>query len=107
MNGSTDYSLNISWQPQHDTLWQSLGCLQAVTELQLTGSMPQLPDAWASKGSFPLLESLMISSLGLTGTLPSSWGQIGAFPSLQTLLLTNTSLAGTLPASWASEGSFA
>ncbi len=107
VNGSTGYTLNITWGPQHDTLWPSLGCLQAVTGLQLSGSMPQLPDAWASNGSFPLLQTLSISSLGLSGTLPSSWGQNGAFPSLQTLYLFNTSLAGTLPTAWASEGSFA
>lgn len=98
---STGYSLNITWQPQYTSLWQSLGCLLSVQSLRLSGSLPQLPDA----GSFPMLKELYIDlpseGPGLTGSLPSSWGQSTAFPFLTTLSIASTDLTGTVPTSWA------
>ena len=38
--------------------WQSLGCLKALQNLTLTGSLLDLPDSWADTESFPALETL-------------------------------------------------
>ena len=81
--------------------WQSLGCLQSLTNLTLTGSLLSLPDSWARDGSFPALQTLNFSLSGLTGSLPDSWAQASAFPALQTMNFSVTSLTGTLPTSWA------
>lgn len=86
--------------------WQSLGCLQSLTNLTLTGSLPGLPDAWAHDGSFPALQILNFSLSGLTGSLPDSWAQASAFPALQTMNFSVTSLTGTLPTSWAESSAF-
>ncbi len=32
--------------------WQSLGCLSSLTSINLTGSMPDLPESWADNGNF-------------------------------------------------------
>ena len=81
--------------------WQSLGCLQSLTNLTLTGSLPGLPDSWSHDGSFPALQTMNFSLSGLTGSLPDSWAQASAFPALQTMNFSVTSLTGTLPSSWA------
>lgn len=86
--------------------WQALGCLHSLTSLALTGSMPNLPDAWAANGSFPRLQSLTLSASNLEGNLPASWGQPAAFPDLQTLNVSFTQVSGTLPASWAQPEAF-
>ena len=39
------------------------------------------------------------------GTLPASWGGTAAFPLLSTLWLFDMPLSGKLPASWGSNGS--
>lgn len=86
--------------------WQSLGCLQSLTNLTLTGSMPDLPDAWGANSSFPRLQSLTLATSGLAGSLPVSWYQPTAFPNLKILNLSFTQLSGTLPASWAQADAF-
>lgn len=86
--------------------WQSLGCLQALTNLTLTGSMPNLPDAWGNSSSFPRLQSMTLATSSLAGSLPVSWDQPSAFPNLKTLNLSFTQLSGTLPASWAQPNAF-
>ena len=86
--------------------WQSLGCLQSLTNLTLTGSLPGLPNSWAENGSFSALQILNFSLSGLTGSLPDSWAQSSAFPALQTMNFSVTSLTGTLPTSWAENSAF-
>lgn len=86
--------------------WQSLGCLQSLTNLTLTGSLLSLPNSWARDGSFPALQTLNFSLSGLTGSLPDSWAQASAFPALQTMNFSVTSLTGTLPTSWAGSSAF-
>jgi len=86
--------------------WRSLGCLQSLTNLTLTGSLPGLPDSWAGNGSFPTLQTMNFSMSGLTGSLPNSWAQPSAFPALQTMNFSVTSLTGTLPISWAESSAF-
>ena len=85
--------------------WQSLGCLQSLTNLTLTGSMPDLPDAWGANSSFPRLQSITLATSDLAGSLPS-WHQPTAFPNLKILNLSFTQLSGTLPASWAQANAF-
>ena len=53
---STGYSLNIVWQPDYDVYWNSLGCLDSLVSLNITGTLPNLPAAWAENSSFPLLQ---------------------------------------------------
>ena len=86
--------------------WLSLRCLHSLTSLTLTGSVPSLPDAWATSTSFPVLRSLTLSASGLAGSLPASWSQPTAFQQLKTLNLSFTQLSGTLPASWAQPEAF-
>lgn len=57
--------------------WQALGCLKTLTNLTLTGSLPDLPDAWGANDSFPALQAMNFSSASLAGTLPSSWARHG------------------------------
>ena len=77
--------------------WQALGCLKTLTNLTLTGSLPDLPDAWGANDSFPALQAMNFSSASLAGTLPSSWGLDMAFPQLQTMDFSMTQLSGQLP----------
>ena len=98
---STQVPANLSAQS-----WESLGCLQSLTNLTLTGSMPHLPHAWGDSTSFPSLQSLTLAASGLAGSLPVSWHQPAAFPNLKTLNLSFTQLTGTLPASWAQPNAF-
>jgi len=42
--------------------WQSLGCLKSLRNLTLTGSLFNLPDAWATNGSFPALHAVNFST---------------------------------------------
>ena len=86
--------------------WQSLGCLKALKKLSLTGSLSNLPESWATTGSFPALEILNLSSAKLGGSLPSSWAQLSAFPRLKSMYLGYTQLTGTLPSAWAQPGAF-
>ena len=86
--------------------WQSLGCLQSLTNLTLTGSLPGLPDSWADNGSFSALQTMNFSLSGLTGSLPDSWAQPSAFPALQTMNFSVTCLTGTLPTIWAGSSAF-
>ena len=86
--------------------WSSLGCLRSLTHLTLTGSIPDLPDAWATNGSFPVLQSLNFAASNIAGSLPDSWGQLNAFQKLQALNLSFTHLSGTLPATWAQPEAF-
>ena len=101
------YSINAqlpaSWS---SVTWQSLGCLTTLNNLTLTGSLPSLPDSWASNGTFSSLTALDLSHAQLNGTLPTSWGSPHSFPQLRTLNLTDTQLSGTLPACWGYEGAF-
>ncbi len=53
---STGYSLNIVWQPDYATYWNSLGCLDSLVSLSINGTLPNLPAAWAENSSFPLLQ---------------------------------------------------
>jgi len=68
------YTISANW-PSNCSLntWQSLGCLKLLTNLTLTGSLPNLPDSWAANGAFVALRALNLSSTTLTGSLPSSW----------------------------------
>ncbi len=86
--------------------WQSLNCLKKLTILTLTGSLFNLPDAWATNGSFPTLQAVNFSSAQLRGPLPDAWAQGSAFPQLRLLNLSKTELSGTLPAAWAQTGAF-
>ncbi len=86
--------------------WHSLGCLQSLTNLTLTGSLPDLPDSWAANGSFPALQVMNFSLASLAGSLPSIWAQDTAFPQLQTMNLSMTQLSGTLPTAWRQRGAF-
>ena len=79
--------------------WQALGCLKTLTNLTLTGSLPDLPDAGGANDSFPALQAMNFSSANLAGTLPGSWGLDTAFPQLQTLDFSMTQLSGQLPSS--------
>ena len=99
---STGYSISTTL-PSNLSLetWQSLRCLQSLTNLTLTGNIPNLPDTWASNGSFPVLQSINFSTAVLTSTLPSSWSSQAAFPQLRTLNFSATQLSGSLPESWA------
>ena len=60
------YSINTKL-PSNCSLdtWQSLGCLQSLTNLTLTGSLPGLPDSWAHDGSFSTLQTMNFSLSGL------------------------------------------
>ncbi len=87
--------------------WQSLGCLNTLTNLTLTGSLPDLPDSWAASNSFAALQVINMSSASLAGSLPSSWASPLAFPSLKVLNFSVTQLSGTLPLDWGQRGSFA
>lgn len=53
---STGYSLDVEWQPSYVSHWESLGCLESLVSLKLTGLLPDLPVAWAQNSSFPLLQ---------------------------------------------------
>lgn len=64
-------------------IWQSLGCLTSLTNLTLTGSLPGLPDSWASNSSFSSLQALDLSLAQLNGTLPASWASPSSFPMLR------------------------
>lgn len=101
------YSINTK-APANLTVdsWQSLGCLQSLANLTLTGSMPDLPDAWGASSSFPRLQSLTLATSGLAGSLPVSWHQPTAFLNLKILNFSFTQLSGTLPTSWAQADAF-
>ena len=113
---ASGYPLYLHWTSSvSNSSWESLGCLQSLTELAINGIMPQLPDNWAANGSFPMLRVLSFSSnpnsagaprAEINGVLPSSWGQPFAFPSLRYLDLANSSLSGPLPPAWGSQGGF-
>ena len=101
---SNGYSINVQLPANctKDT-WQSLGCLQSLTNLTLIGNLSpfQLPDSWATAGCFPALVSLNLSATALAGSLPSSWATPEAFPQLQVLSLIGTQVTGTLLPGWA------
>ena len=84
--------------------WQALGCLKTLTNLTLTGSLPDLPDAWGANDSFPALQAMHFSFASLAGTLPSSWGLDMALPQLQTMDFSMTQLSGQLPSTWGQRG---
>ena len=101
------YSINAELPPNCSLqTWQSLGCLKSLTNLTLTGSLFNLPDAWATNGSFLTLQAVNLSTAQLGGPLPDTWGQGAAFPQLRLLKLSTTELSGTLPAAWAQTGAF-
>lgn len=78
------YSINASLPSNCSVyIWQSLGCLTSLTNLTLTGSLPGLPDSWASNNSFSSLQALDLSMAQLNGTLPASWGSPSFFPMLR------------------------
>ncbi len=85
------YSINAEL-PSNCSLqtWQSLNCLKSLTNLTLTGSLFNLPDAWATNCSFPTLQALNLSTAQLRGPLPDTWGQGAAFPQLRLLDLSTT-----------------
>lgn len=101
------YSINASL-PDNCSLftWLSLGSLHTVTNLTLNGNLPDLPDSWASNGSFPSLLAMNFSETDLGGSLPSSWSSSSAFPQLSTLSFNATHLSGTLSDAWGQPGSF-
>lgn len=86
--------------------WQSLSCLQHLTNLTLIGSLPDLPDSWGANDSFPALQALNVSTASLAGPLPSSWAQGTAFAALLTMNLSMTQLSGTLPTTWSQSSAF-
>ena len=86
--------------------WQSLGCLKTLTNLTLTGSLPDLPGSWAANNSFAALQIINISSASLASSLPYSWASHLAFPSLKVLNISVTQLSGTLPLDWGQRDSF-
>ena len=94
--------------PANSTIetWHALGCLASLTNLTLTGSLPDLPNDWAVNGSFPALLLLNLSWAQLAGTLPELWSQSEAWPQLVNLDLSNTSVGGSLPVSWGQPGAF-
>ena len=98
---STDLPTNLTADS-----WKSLGCLKSLTHLTLRGSIPDLPDAWATNGSFPALQSLNFAGSDLAGTLPDSWSQPNAFQKLQAVNVSFSHLSGTLPATWAQPDAF-
>ena len=100
------YALQIDWLPQYADAWQDFGCLMSWRNLSLTGSVPQLPDAWAANGSLPSLQIVNLTKSGYAGTLPSSWAASGSIPNLTYLDLTYTQLSGTLPPEWGNPGAF-
>ena len=104
---STGYSINAQL-PSNCSLqtWQSLGCLKSLRNLTLTGSLFNLPDAWATNGSFSTLQAVNFSTAQLRGPLPDAWAQAAAFSQLRLLNLSQTELSGTLPAAWAQTGAF-
>ena len=53
---SAGYTLLLLWEPEYNAHWDSLGCLQSLTNLALHGALPNLRVAWAQNGSFPRLE---------------------------------------------------
>ncbi len=53
---STGYGLSIVWQPDYNIYWNSLGCLDSLVSLNISGTLPNLPTTWAENGSFPLLQ---------------------------------------------------
>ena len=78
------YSVNASLPSNCSShIWQSLGCLTALTNLTLTGSLPSLPDSWAANNSFSSLQALDLSQAQLNGTLPAGWGSASSFPRLR------------------------
>ena len=79
-------------------IWQSLGCLQSLTNLTLRGNLShlQLPGSWAAAGGFPALVSLNLSATALAGSLPSSWAGPHAFSQLRVLSLVSTQVTGDL-----------
>ena len=87
-------------------IWQGLGCLKTLTNLTLTGSLPDLPDAWGANDSFPALQAINFSSASLAGTLPSSWALDMALPQLQMMDFSMTQLSGQLPSIWGQRGAF-
>ena len=104
---ASGYSIAAQLPPNCSTdTWQSLGCLHSLTNLTLSGSLPNLPGAWAANGSFPALEMLTFSGAELGGPLPDNWMQAGSFPQLMTLDLSSTQVSGTLPAGWGQGGAF-
>lgn len=104
---SSGYSINAHLPSNCSTrIWQSLGCLQSLTNLTLQGSLPHLPEFWSFSASFSSLQNLNLSIANLTGPLPISWCNPGAFPNLQLLNLTGTQLSGSLPAEWGQANAF-
>ena len=101
------YSINTQL-PSNCSLatWQALGCLKTLTNLTLTGSLPDLPDAWGANDSFHAVQAMNFSSASLVGTLPSSWALDMAFPQLQTIDFSMTQLSGQLPSTWGKRGAF-
>ena len=96
---SAGYSINAQLPTNCSTdTWQSLGCLQSLTNLTLIGNLShlQLPDSWAFAGSFPALTSLNLSATALSGSLPSSWAGPHAFSQLTVLSLVSTQITGNL-----------
>ena len=73
----------------------------------LGGFTSQLPSAWGSPSSFPLLETLNLFGYNLIGSLPAEWGCATCLPNLQVLQIAGSpNLTGSLPVSWGAPGSF-
>ena len=121
-NASSGCELDVGWQQAFNpngysitaalplncssVTWQCLGCLNTLTNLTLTGSLPDLPGSWAANNSFAALQIINISSASLAGSLPCSWASPLAFPSLKVLSFSVTQLSGTLPLDWGQRDSF-
>ncbi|PRW21099.1 serine threonine- kinase [Chlorella sorokiniana] len=63
----------------------------------LGGTLP--PEFGDAATALPSLQTLDVSSCGLTGALPAQWGP--GLQSLQSIDLSNNSLQGSIPATWA------
>lgn len=68
---STGYSLELEWQTNYSAQWDSLGCLDSLVSLKLSGSLPNLPAVWAENSSFPLLQVLYRTLLGMSSHVPA------------------------------------
>ena len=68
---STGYSLELEWQSNYSSQWDSLSCLDSLVSLKLSGSLPNLPALWAENSSFLLLQVLYCALLGMSSHVPA------------------------------------
>ena len=56
---------------------------------------PQHPSSWGAVGAFPVLSTLQLQNMPLTGSMPPLWG-ITALPNLTDLELIDLNVSGPL-----------